>query len=103
MAAVPAQAGTRSVSVPRWARRRQSCRSVANGDAGNVVVLQGPAHRFGLITIEAGEAGPEQLFFALGDDRFGERISLVEQAVGLTARLQCAGALRFRSPARRPE
>jgi hypothetical protein len=49
-------------------------------------VLQRPAHRFGLIAIEAGETGPEQLAFALGDDRFGERISLVEQAVGLTAR-----------------
>src|ERR1700733_13288258 len=76
----------RSVSAPGLVRRYRWCRSVANRDAGDVAVLQRPAHRFGLIAIEAGEAGPEQLSFALGDDRFGERVGLVEQAVGLTAR-----------------
>ena len=49
-------------------------------------MLQRAARRFGLITIEAGEAGSEQLSFALGDHRFGERISLIEQATGLSAR-----------------
>ena len=33
--------------------------SVADGDAGNFGALQRPAYRFGLIVIEAGEAGPE--------------------------------------------
>ena len=36
--------------------------------------------------VEAGKAGPEQLSVAFGDDRFGEGISLVEQAMGLAAR-----------------
>src|SRR5260370_13287239 len=60
--------------------------SVANGDAGDVGALQGPADRFGLVAIEAGEAGPEQLPVALGEDRFSERIGLCQQAAGLTAR-----------------
>src|SRR5260370_30156301 len=60
--------------------------SVANGDAGDVRALQGPADRFGLIAVEAGEAGPEQLPVAFGDDRFGKRIGLRKQAAGLTAR-----------------
>ena len=62
------------------------CQSVADGDAGDVGALQRPAHRFGLIAIEAGEAGPEQLPFALCDDRFGKRIGLRKQAAGLAAR-----------------
>ena len=49
-------------------------------------MLQGPADRLGLVAIEAGEAGPEQLLVALGDDRLGERIGLAEQAAGLAAR-----------------
>ena len=39
-------------------------------------MLQRPAHRLGLIPVEAGETGPEQLAFALGDHRLGERIGL---------------------------
>ena len=49
-------------------------------------MLQRSAYRFGLIVIEAGEAGPEQFAVAFGDDRFGERIGLRKQAVGLIAR-----------------
>lgn len=49
-------------------------------------MLQGPAHRFRLIAVEAGKTGPEQLSVAFGHHRFGERIGLGEQAVGLTAR-----------------
>ena len=49
-------------------------------------MLQRSAYRFGLIVIEAGEAGPEQFAVAFGDDRFGERIGLCKQAVGLIAR-----------------
>ena len=38
---------------------------VPDGDAGNVGTLQRPAHRLGLVAVEAGEAGPEQLPVAL--------------------------------------
>ena len=48
-------------------------------------MLQCPAYGFGLIALEAGKAGPEQLFVAFGDHRFGERIGLRKQAVGLVA------------------
>src|SRR5580704_13770908 len=61
-------------------------RSVPNRDAGNVAALQRPTYGFRLIAVEAGEAGSKQLSVAFGDHRFGERISLVEQAVGLAAR-----------------
>src|SRR3979409_1113992 len=61
-------------------------RSVLDGDAGDVGALQGPANRFGLIAIEAGEAGPEQLLVAFSDHRFGKWIGFGEQAAGLTAR-----------------
>ena len=82
-AAMPAIGGAASsAALPR----RSACRSVANGDAGDVGALQRPADRFGLIAVEAGEAGPEQLPVALGDDRFGERIGLRKQAAGLIAR-----------------
>ena len=60
--------------------------SVPNRDAGNVGALQRLAHRLGLIAVEAGEAGPEQLPFALGDDRFGEGLGLGKQVAGLAAR-----------------
>ena len=43
------------------------------------------ADRFGLVAVEPGEAGAEQLPVALGDHRFGERIGLAEQAAGLVA------------------
>src|ERR1700681_656988 len=76
-----------------WARRKSafahptiSDESVPDGDAGDVGMLQRSAYRFGLIVIEAGEAGPEQFAVAFGDDRFGERIGLRKQAVGLIAR-----------------
>ena len=45
-----------------------------------------PARRFGLIAVEAGKAGPEQLSVTLGNDGFRERIGLAEQAAGLIAR-----------------
>ena len=48
--------------------------------------LQRLADRFGLVAFEAGEAGAEQLSIVLGDDRFGERIGLAEQAAGRAAR-----------------
>ena len=67
--------------------------SVPNGDAGDVGAPQRPAHRFGLIAVEAGETGAEQLPVTFGDDRFGERIGLAEQAVGLVAR----GSMRSRA------
>ena len=60
--------------------------SVANGDAGDIGALQRPADRFGLIALEAGEAGAEQLAVILGNDRLGEGIGLAEQAAGLIAR-----------------
>ena len=76
-----------------WERLRQPARSryigqvatgpqgsVANRDAGDVGALQRPAYRFGLIAVEACEAGPEQLPVTLGDDRLGKRIGLGEQA-----------------------
>ena len=47
---------------------------------------QGPAHRLGLIAIEAGEAGAEQLSVALGYDRLGKGIGLRQQAARLVAR-----------------
>ena len=53
--------------------------SVANGDAGNIRALQRPAHRLGLVALEAGEAGAEQFAVVLGDDRFGEGIGLAQQ------------------------
>src|SRR5712671_2036780 len=62
------------------------CESVTDGDAGDVGALQRPAYRFGLIAIEAGEAGPEQLPFALGDNRLGKRIGVRKQTAGLAAR-----------------
>src|ERR1700730_19221596 len=61
-------------------------RSVLDCDAGDVGTLQGPACRFGLIAVEAGEACPEQLLVAFADDRFGKRIGLGEQSFGLGAR-----------------
>ena len=48
-------------------------------------MLQRAANRLGLVAIKAGETGAEQLAVALGDDRFGKRIGLGEQAVGLAA------------------
>src|SRR5271170_6790971 len=59
---------------------------VANGDAGDVGAPQGPARRLGLIAFKAGEAGAEQFAIAFGDHRFGERIGLAKQSVGLIAR-----------------
>jgi len=60
---------------------------------GATIPLRGVDHRIvhrrgqrGTVWVEAGEAGPEQLSVALGDDRFGERIGLAEQAVGLAPR-----------------
>src|SRR2546430_7279058 len=76
---------TRAGACPRHPLYRR-CRSVLDGDAGDVGTLQGPAYRLGLIAIEAGEARPEQLFIAFGDHRFGERIGLGEQSAGLAAR-----------------
>jgi len=61
-------------------------RSVLDGDAGDLGALQGPAHRFGLVAIESGEAGAKQLLVALGDDRFGKGIGLAEQPMGLASR-----------------
>jgi hypothetical protein len=66
-------------------RRPRLERSVANGDAGDVGALQCPADLLGLVPLEAGEAGTEQLANVLGNDRLGERIGLVEQAAGLVA------------------
>src|SRR5258708_34038055 len=68
------------------ARARRSFKLVADRDAGDVGVFQRPGYRFGLIAVEAGEAGPEQFSVAFGDDRLGERIGFREQAVGLIAR-----------------
>ena len=48
-------------------------------------MLQRAANRLGLVAIKAGETGAEQLAVALGDHRFGKRIGLGEQAVGLAA------------------
>src|SRR5882757_6439514 len=67
---------------PRW----PPLRSVLDGDAGNLGALQRPAHGFGLIAVEAGEAGAKQLAVTFGDHRFGERVGLAEQATGLVAR-----------------
>src|SRR5207253_5039028 len=47
--------------------------------------LQCFADRFGLIALEAGEAGAEQLSVILGNDRLGEGIGLAQQAAGLAA------------------
>src|ERR1700761_3818466 len=58
---------------------------VVNGHAGDIRPLQGLAYRFGLIAVEAGKAGPEQLAVALGRDRLGERLGFAEQAVGTVA------------------
>src|SRR4030081_3675345 len=55
---------------------------VANGDAGNIGALQRLADRFGLIALEAGEAGAEELAIILGNDRLGEWIGLAQQAAG---------------------
>src|SRR6202022_1796216 len=71
------------LAAPRFVR---SFGSVPNGDAGDVGALQRPAYRFGLVALEAGEARPEQLPVAFGDDRLGERIGLGQQAAGLIAR-----------------
>src|SRR6185437_10378883 len=60
--------------------------SVLDGDAGDLGALQGPAHCLGLVAIKSGEAGAIQLLVALGDNRFGKRIGLAEQAVGLASR-----------------
>ena len=48
-------------------------------------MLQRAANRLGLIVIKAGETGADQLAVALGHDRFGKRIGLGEQAMGLAA------------------
>src|SRR6202158_1531217 len=79
-------------SLAWWARRKCAFahptiyRSIPDGDAGDVGALQGPANRFGLIAVEAGEASPEQLLVAFSDHRFGKRIGFGEQPAGLTAR-----------------
>src|SRR3954468_8206408 len=73
-------------STPAASLFRTAASSVLDGDARDFGALQHPAHRFGLIAVEAGKAGPEQLLFALGDDRLGKRISLRQQSVGLVAR-----------------
>src|SRR5258708_5715745 len=86
--------GCAGVPAGAAAGRDGPYRSILDGDAGDVGALQGPAYRFGLIAIEAGEASPEQLFVAFGDDRFGERICLGEQSFGLTAR-RVDSLLRF--------
>src|SRR5580658_3902867 len=70
--------------------------SVPNGDAGDVGALQRPANRLGLVAVKTGEASPEQLSVALGDDRFGERIRLRKQAAGLvTGDLDALPGLAF--------
>ncbi len=47
-------------------------------------MFQRAANRLGLIVMQAGETGADQLAVA-GDDRFGKRIGLGEQAMGLAA------------------
>src|ERR1700730_10878641 len=81
----------RAIKWP-WARRKcdfaplAACRSVLDGDAGDVRALQCPAYRLGLVVVEAGKAGAKQLLVAFGDDRLSERIGVSEQAAGLIAR-----------------
>jgi hypothetical protein len=56
-----------------------------HGHAGDVCPLQLLADGFGLITIEAGEAGADQGLVAFRD-RLGERIGLAQQALRRAAR-----------------
>src|ERR1700726_1769849 len=80
------KAKARAASVPiESERRRLKRRSVVNGHAGNVGMLQRAANRLGLVAIKAGETGAEQLAVALGDGRLGKRVGLGEQAMGLAA------------------
>src|SRR5258708_12033422 len=65
------------------ARPRRSFKLVADRDAGDVGVFQRPAYRFGLIAVEAGEAGPEQFSVAFGDDRLGEPTAFPHHALAL--------------------
>src|SRR5689334_2433219 len=59
---------------------------VANGDAGNVRTAKGPADRFGLISLEACEAGAVELAVILGDHGLGEGISSGQETAGAVAR-----------------
>src|SRR4030088_2395488 len=75
-----------ALAAPALQVSNESFVSVANGDAGNIGALQRLADRFGLIALEAGEAGAEQLAIILGNDRLGERIGLAQKAAGLVPR-----------------
>src|ERR1700687_3712067 len=81
----------RGSQAPDLTAGMQRCRSIPDGDAGDVGALQGPANCFCLVVVEAGEAGGDKLPVAFGADGFGKRIGVREQAAGLTAR--CLDAL----------